>query len=167
MYVRLSKNSRDATNGLGVLFTSNKIAFSSDRKLNLTPQLFNPEDNTISNRENWKLICGTYKASGNEQYITIGKFRQNIKIEKIEDVSFSNRKTSLDKNLSAYYLFDNLSITHLKDNEKCNCNLILNSAKNEVNPIKKDTSIKVSKEKITDSIFLLKKLFLQHYLLCK
>jgi hypothetical protein len=69
-----------ATSRVQIAFTLNKLINSNccanllSLPLNFSPQVQNPVGNIITDTTNWTKIEGSFKANGNEDYITIGNF---------------------------------------------------------------------------------------------
>ena len=80
-FVNLSDTSNVATRYLGMYISNNPIRYVQDNWelisqfiLEHPPQIINPRDNYLSDKENWTSINGLYTAKGGEQYIAIGGF---------------------------------------------------------------------------------------------
>lgn len=103
MYVNLIENCKYAIDGFamnfdnGILDTVNPcskvISF-------ITPQVMNPSGNIISDTANWISVSGTFTATGNETYLTIGNF--------FSDAATSKTITNVTHpvNWSAYFIED-------------------------------------------------------------
>ncbi len=76
-YVSLSDGSKQATAQIGAYLSSTAVSTSFSSNLPYVPQVENPggTSNIISNKTGWTQVTGTFTASGGEQYITIGNFR--------------------------------------------------------------------------------------------
>lgn len=103
MYVVLHNKSETATDDIGAYFsvtapTSSGLGYLNGNPL---PQIFNTPGNAITDTLDWQLISGTYVASGGEQYITIGHFRND------SDVTYINLPYG---NLGPYYYIDDVSL---------------------------------------------------------
>jgi hypothetical protein len=77
MYVSLTDSSVFAVDGMGLYFSQNEITRSDFNAFGFIPQIQNPHGNILSDKINWIKISGTYTATGNEQYITIGNFKND------------------------------------------------------------------------------------------
>jgi len=151
-YIRLSDNAKYATNSIGALFTCNELKELCQIDVaNMKPDLVNEKKQFI-NEDGWLKVCGKYAATGNEKFITIGCF------EPIKPITyslinlgrnFSSRTSSLDKNNSAYYLFDAFWLFEYNDSISCNCDIIMHQTIAEptlsehiaINNIEKEDSI--------------------------
>ncbi len=113
-YVRLSPRLHNffddilSTDGIGAYFSTTAIdAFIPNTTLfSYTPQISNPSGNLISDTANWTLISGTFTASGNEEYCTIGNFRDNATTQ-FQQLTFINPGQTPE----AYFLIDDVSLT--------------------------------------------------------
>jgi len=84
MWVSLCDNSQLASDGLQVTFTNNRLRPSDtvsynmcSSRLNVTPQISNPQNNIITDAAGWTKVSGTFTAAGGENWITIGNFKSN------------------------------------------------------------------------------------------
>lgn len=102
MYVCLAENVKYAMSGISAYFSVDKIHKSQWVHFTVSPQINNPKDSIITNREQWTLICGDYKALGGEKYITIGNFGTG----ETEDKTVTNDRIRADDVLSYYYIDD-------------------------------------------------------------
>lgn len=76
-YVSFADNYSDAVDGIGLYFSNTAISAANASPLPYVPQITNPAGNVISDMSNWTLISGTYTATGTENYITIGNFKND------------------------------------------------------------------------------------------
>lgn len=112
--LRLSDNSGYYINKLGIHFSASKPEFTENVPIS-SPQVVLLLDSV--NRNNWAILCSYYKAKGNENYLSVGRFfsLSDLAIQKINPKNFSEG----DLNESAYYLIDRINI--LEDSSLCNC----------------------------------------------
>lgn len=108
-YVSLADSMWYAVNRIGIYFSDTAITRydgnTMNNVLNYQPQVFNPDNNIISDKQNWTLISGSFIAKGGENYITIGNF-------------FDDNNTSKnyiggsywDKYDGSYYYIDDVSV---------------------------------------------------------
>ncbi|MBL7930998.1 MAG: T9SS type A sorting domain-containing protein [Bacteroidia bacterium] len=80
--VNLADSARTAGDGMGAYFSQTPVTLDSSvtnlaAPLNFTPQVSNSPGNFLNDKTNWKRISGTFVASGGEEYITIGNFKDN------------------------------------------------------------------------------------------
>lgn len=122
MYVSLSDSSVFATDDLGVYFSQTAITRNDYKAFGYTPQINNTEDNMITDNINWTKISGSFIAIGNEQYITIGNFKNDLNTDTIwvkPLIPFVS-----DYN-SAYYFIDEVCVS----TDSMHCNSIVNLKK--------------------------------------
>ncbi|PZO27990.1 MAG: hypothetical protein DCF13_10100 [Flavobacteriaceae bacterium] len=101
-YVSCADNSRYSSNNIGAIFTQDFLYGSwSYDSLNITPNI--NFSTPITDITGWTLISGTYIASGNEQFLTIGNF-YNDNLTQIVNI---NPIGSLG---AAYYYIDQVSV---------------------------------------------------------
>ncbi|MES2132861.1 MAG: gliding motility-associated C-terminal domain-containing protein [Bacteroidota bacterium] len=81
MYLNLYNQSKYTTDKIGMYFSSAPYicnqAFPTPQviaPLNVVPQIDNPGGNFITDTLNWMEVSGSFTATGNEQYLTIGNF---------------------------------------------------------------------------------------------
>ena len=81
MYLNLNNTSKYTTDKAGMSFSSNPYicnqAFPTPLvipPINVVPQIANPSGNFITDTLNWMEVYGTFTATGNEHYLTIGNF---------------------------------------------------------------------------------------------
>jgi gliding motility-associated-like protein len=73
-YVNVMSND-NVTSSMGAYISSSAIGNSSSfTALPFVPQISNPLNSFISDTLDWTLVSGIYRASGGEQYMTIGSF---------------------------------------------------------------------------------------------
>lgn len=136
MYVSLADSSRYATDDFGIYFSSNPINLSSFDAFGYIPQIQNTQGVFLDDMINWIKISGSFIATGNEQYITIGNFKDDISTDTIRVIS-----QSWIENL-AYYYIDEICIS--TDSLTCNStvgvkkidsydiNIFFNSSRKEI-----------------------------------
>lgn len=108
-YVALADCVSYASDDIAVYFSSGAINVAHDSTLLFTPQISNPEGNIITDEMYWTLISGSFVASGGEQYITIGNFKDNQNTD-IQFISWNNIN-------AAYYYVDDLCVSN--DSMEC------------------------------------------------
>ena len=89
MYLNLYNESKYTTDRAGMYVSSTPFACNQAMPqpqwispLNVTPQIINP-GNFITDTLNWREVYGTFTASGNEQYLTIGNFYNDAATNKV------------------------------------------------------------------------------------
>lgn len=108
MYVSLAEASNYAGNNLGIYFSANKIAQSSNTVLNVVPQITAP--GYITDKNSWTKISAKLIAQGGEQFITIGCFNTNNS-NFIQQVPLTNGFTQAPNRRVCYYYIDDVSLT--------------------------------------------------------
>ena len=147
-YVNLVNPAKYGINSIGAFFSATPVACSGIAELlNYVPQVENDSDKIILDTLNWTLISGDFIAQGNEQYITIGNFKND-----------SNILTALNDSNGAEtdYYIDDVSVT-LCDSTFGVKNLSLtHTIKLSPNPA--DESVFFSAEKFSTGLFVLSNL---------
>lgn len=80
-FVNVGNLSSCAMDGFGAYFGDNTLDTITKAHLPLTyltPQIFNPTNNIISDTLNWIPITGTFVATGTEKYMVIGNFKSDV-----------------------------------------------------------------------------------------
>jgi hypothetical protein len=105
MYVNLLNRAIYATNNLAVNFSSNAFVQSNYYPVNLLPHVLKFGNPIITDTLNWVEIKGIYTAQGNERYINIGNFKNDV------DTDTLNVNPYPDGTLNgSYYLLDDVSV---------------------------------------------------------
>lgn len=106
-----------AVNALGVALTKQKIVSKGGELIIQMPQVINRPDHIMDNYNNWEELCGTYRAKGNEQFITIGNFWDNENTEFVNNI-----RENLDSTIIyAYYLIDDVKVFEIENSFECGC----------------------------------------------
>lgn len=132
----LADSCRFATDDIGAYFSIGQITRNDFDAFNYVPQIKNNEGVVLSNKALWYDIYGVYTAVGNENYITIGNFLNNINTDTIRVLP---NHPNLSEYNTAYYYIDNLCLStdsnlcyssiSLKSNELTFSNIYSNSDK--------------------------------------
>jgi OOP family OmpA-OmpF porin len=117
--VSLADNSKFAVNNFGVFISDRKIQNANDFALSYQPQILEKTNKVINTTEAWETICGTYLATGNEEYFIIGAFGQDDKL-KVEKPKKGSGSTGIAQN-DAYYFIDGIEIIEVEANSQCTC----------------------------------------------
>ncbi|MDR2011149.1 MAG: OmpA family protein [Bacteroidales bacterium] len=102
---------------LGVALTKEKISSRKGSLIIQRPQIINRPGHIMENTGNWEEFCGTYRAKGNEAYLTIGNFWDNSQTQYKE-----NRHSGTDSALIyAYYFIDDVRVFEIDNSFECGC----------------------------------------------
>ncbi len=96
-----------AIDKIGAFFSTDPISKNDAEVLNVEPQIFNQHHQVITDTISWTKISGTFIASGNECYLTIGNF---YSIEETDTIIF-NPDWPDDY---AYYYFDGILLIEVE-----------------------------------------------------
>jgi hypothetical protein len=107
-WVLLADSSRYACNRLGAYFSNGAPLQAGNGVINFTAQI--ESTNIISDQSDWTLITGIYQATGTENYITIGIFRDDASplLQKV-DLGLKN-SGCIDFDDAAYYYIDDVVV---------------------------------------------------------
>lgn len=105
-FVSLSDFSTFAVSSIGIYLCADEISSSSWNPINAIPQIENPFDIVVTDKDDWIEISAEYTATGEERFIIIGNFKKD-KDSNIENISNDNTKKS---DLKAYYYVDCVSV---------------------------------------------------------
>ncbi len=117
--VSLADLSKYACNHLGVFLSKNAVSANNTDIMLFEPQIVSRKLTVYEKQFYWVPICSTYKAEGDEEYITIGNFTPDEKLT-LTKVKRPRGFTS-PQTYDAYYYIDNVSV--IESNEKCDCDL--------------------------------------------
>lgn len=117
--ISLADNSKFAVNNFGVFISDRKIQNPNDFALTYQPQILEKTNKVINTTDAWETICGTYLATGNEEYFIIGAFGQDDKL-KVEKPKKAPGSTGIAQN-DAYYYIDGIEIIEVEANSQCTC----------------------------------------------
>ncbi len=106
-YTNKANADKYAVNNIGAYISDTAITSLYETCLNVTPQILLPGNPVISDTLNWVKVYGLYQASGGENYLTIGNFRNdaNTSIQIIDNTSTNDE---------AYYYIDDVSMYEIK-----------------------------------------------------
>ena len=77
-YVSLADISIYATDAIGMYFSNGQVGHVNiSGALPFTPQVTNPANRFLDDKDNWMLVSGTFTATGGEDHIVIGNFLDN------------------------------------------------------------------------------------------
>jgi len=108
-YVSLGDTMHANCNSIGAYFSPDSFFVSNDGLIEQIPQVQNQEENQLSSKTEWTLVCDTFVTSGNERYITIGNFYN----DSLSIFTPLDSVCSLPNpyNCASYYYIDDISVT--------------------------------------------------------
>lgn len=114
MKVNFANYSRYAFGRIGALFTPNSVHSSTDIAITTSPQIINNQG-ILSDTVKWITISGNFISLGNEQYITIGYFFENVQ----NDTIYFQDPMEFNDEGYGYYYIDNIVLTEIGIAENC------------------------------------------------
>jgi len=114
-YVSLGDSCTCTTDAIGAYISVDSVLSNNYNELPYIPQIINPVSNFIVDKINWTKITGTYFASGGEQFITIGNFKN----DSLTDTIFVPGGGIQWWNNSVYFYIDDVCISVLSDSTVC------------------------------------------------
>lgn len=117
--VSLADLSKWGVNNVGMFISDRKLQNANTNALTLIPQITEKTNAPITTMSGWETICGTYLATGREEYIIIGCFgvEADIKQEKVIKPAGQEGMIAPD----AYYYLDNVEIKEIISQSECFC----------------------------------------------
>ena len=94
------------TDDIGVFLSTTMINESNYLNINSNPQIANFEDNFLNDNTNWVQIKGSFIATGGEEFIVLGNFKDDYSTDTLSVCTSSN----LDF-MSAYYYIDDVCVS--------------------------------------------------------
>lgn len=121
-HVSLADLSKFSCNYLGAYLSAEAVSANNNDILQFEPQVVSRRFTVYEQQFDWIPICAKFKAKGGEEYITIGNFtpESKLKIGKVKRPQGYNSPQSND----AYYFVDNVIVSPLNVDEKCDCDFI-------------------------------------------
>ena len=106
-----------STDALGIAITKQKITAINRGNITQIPQVINKPGHLMKNFDYWEELCGTYRAKGNEIYLTIGNFYDN------QNTYYEiNDRNGLDSMMIyAYYFIDDVIVHEIENSFECAC----------------------------------------------
>lgn len=117
LYYMNASKSLFAVDALGVAISVDKIGRKDAGLIIQHPQVINKPGNILDNQNEWRELCGIYRAKGNEKYLTIGNFWDNSVTKYIRH---NNPKTDT-LFFYAYYYIDNVRVFEIENEFECGC----------------------------------------------
>jgi gliding motility-associated-like protein len=97
----------EATSSIGIYFSSEKLFYATTTNIPLIPQLQNNPTRFLDDTSGWMEVTGLYRATGGEQYMTIGNFNTKENTP-VKIVRYGYIDTTIG--YGSYYL-DDVSLT--------------------------------------------------------
>jgi outer membrane protein OmpA-like peptidoglycan-associated protein len=146
-YVSLADKSGFASDAIGAYVSIEPTQSDKWCTLYATPTIANPEGNMLTQTD-WTCISGTFKATGGEQYLTIGNF-------------FKSQQTGVKKHNNtasgyAYYYLDDVTLVGITAPTQCACEEI-----KALSPAQIDTNTEKKPAIVLDSSIVLKNIFFE------
>lgn len=117
--VSLADLSKYATNYLGAYISKDAVSANNTDPMQFEAQIVSKKLTVYEKQFYWVPVCGKYKATGDEEYITIGNFTPDEKLT-LKKVKRPRGFTS-PQTYDAYYYIDNISLVELDAENKCDC----------------------------------------------
>lgn len=118
MYVSAADYCNFVTDGIGLLLSKVKAESSTQTVLPLKPSMSNPHLNMLDEANDWVLLSDIYKATGGEQYLTIGNFAKDKDLKVIRRTQDMGAKGN---SAWSYIYIDNVSVKSVVKKEDCSC----------------------------------------------
>jgi outer membrane protein OmpA-like peptidoglycan-associated protein len=117
LHFKLSTYSYYAVDNMGIYLTGSRVQENSPAQLSFDAQVKNEDKEFMTNKEEWKELCGTYIANGAEEYIIIGNFEDG----KVDYIVADTSKIPPRTYKYAYYYIDDVSVRALENCLECSC----------------------------------------------
>jgi gliding motility-associated-like protein len=112
-WVLLADSSRYACNRLGAYFSNGAPLQAGTSVINFPANIESP--NIITDTSDWTLITGIYQATGTENYITIGVFRDDAS-PLLQKIDFGAKNSGcVDFDDAVYYYIDDVVVRPVKE----------------------------------------------------
>ncbi len=106
-----------AVDAMGITLTKEKIGTKDAGLIIQRPQVINKPRHIMNNQDYWQELCGTYRARGNEQYLTIGNFWDNS----ITNYQLNTNEATDTNFIYAYYYIDDVRVFEIENPFECGC----------------------------------------------
>ncbi len=124
-YFSIASYSTYAVNKLGLYVSEKQLSKRlSTKVIDVIPQIALDTNKTYNERDYWYQVCDTFRAKGNEKFITIGNFcdDDNTAIEKLDySIYRGSIQQTIKENKMAYYYIDVVSVTPVSDSDSIYC----------------------------------------------
>ncbi|MGE0562197.1 MAG: OmpA family protein [Flavobacteriales bacterium] len=121
-HVSLADLSKYACNYLGAYLSSDAVSANNNDVFQYDAQIISRRLKVYEQQYFWTAVCSKFKAKGGEEFLTIGNFtpEEKLTIIKVKRPQGFNSPQTND----AYYYIDNVIVTPLSGDEKCDCDFI-------------------------------------------
>lgn len=118
--VSLSDLSKYAVNGIGIYVSDRKVKQGNTGKMIKAENVVRHRSNKVmQSMDQWETICGTFVGTGEEEYIVIGCFEADAKLD-IQKMKKPKGVTGV-QHLAAYYYVDDVSVMAITAPSECAC----------------------------------------------
>lgn len=150
-HVSLADLSKYATNYLGAYISKDAVSANNTDPMLFEAQIVSKKLTVYEKQFYWVPVCGKFKASGGEEYVTIGNFTPDEKLN-LSKVKRPRGFTS-PQTYDAYYYIDNISLVEIGEKDKCDCDAVpgLENAETVSRNFNSDSKSSTSKTKIINS----------------
>ncbi len=138
--VSLADTCNYASDGLEAFFSKNKVKDNYIMNLSEQPQIRNIGGNIVTYKNGWAKISSIYKANGDENFLTIGNFKDDEHTSLMQVNKIIKKSDFIAE--SAYYYIGYVSLKPILSEAECSC--ISNPISNDSitkRPITSDTGI--------------------------
>lgn len=119
-HLSLSEDSKYAISNVAGVFGAEKFEMGDmDYNILMEPSVALNVPSIVTRQLYWQDVCNVYTANGDEAFFTIGNFEpeDDVEYQKIKrPASFSGAQMNY-----AFYYIDDVSVTPLKEGDKCDC----------------------------------------------
>ena len=112
MYIKLSSNSEFAISTFGVSFTQGRPDIKTTNRLQDSAQILVKNTGFYMDKKAWVLIEDTFKAQGNESFMTIGNFLD-------DETSVTKKAVLMAREGRSYYYIDDVSLVSTNGHDPC------------------------------------------------
>lgn len=126
-FVSLADNAKYSISSMGAYLSANQITGNSNL-YSYTPQIINPPNNQLNNKNGWTMVADTFIAAGGEEYLTLGNFNTTANSDTLFVGSPSTGWTA------AYYLIDDVTVFDMDNPLSCSSLPSLNNLTIYPNP---------------------------------
>ena len=119
-FVNVSDLSKYSLDLIGAHLSTKQITSEKMDTIGVIPQIVNKAGRFLSDPLKWQIVCGEYKATGGEKFLTIGNFftDKQFKVDKMK----KPKDVIGSLNEYGYYFIDDVSVIEQNKNYRCDCN---------------------------------------------